>query len=167
MDFRALAEARYSVRAYRPDPVDETLLQKVLEAGILAPTACNLQPFRILVAATAGRETELRRVYRREWFVQGTYVIGIATVAGEGWVRKDGKNHAEIDAAIAFDHMTLAATDLGLGTCWIANFDTAAAREVFHLADGEVPMFFSPLGWPADPARPKLRRPMDQLVRRL
>ena len=61
----------------------------------------------------------------------------------------DGRSHADVDAAIVMDHLVLAAADLGLGTCWIAAFDPAAAREVLAIpAEGE-PMLFTPLGFPA------------------
>jgi nitroreductase len=69
MTFLDLARRRYSVRAYRPDPVPDDLLASVLEAGRLAPTASNRQPFRIIVVHTRGREAELRRVYDSECFV--------------------------------------------------------------------------------------------------
>ena len=63
MDFLELAKKRYSVRAYKPVPVEDEKLQEVLEAARLAPTACNLQPFQFIVIHTKGREADLRRIY--------------------------------------------------------------------------------------------------------
>ena len=96
---------------------------------------------------------------------QAPLVIAMCAVADEGWSRSDGKPYADVDAAIAMDHLVLAATGLGLGTCWIAAFDPAAAREVLGLPEGVEPVVFTPLGYPADEPREKKRRPMEDLVR--
>ncbi|MFO7696333.1 MAG: nitroreductase family protein [Anaerolineae bacterium] len=165
MEFLELIQERYSVRAYRSDPVEEETVQQVLEAARLAPTAANRQPFRLIVIATEGREEELQRIYAREWFTQAPLIICACTVLEEGWVRVDGKPYADVDVAIAMDHLILAARSLGLGTCWIAAFDPAAAREVLGLPDGVEPVAFTPLGYPADEPRPKKRKPLSDLVR--
>jgi len=167
MDFQELIRKRYSVRAYKPDPVEEEKLARVLEAARLAPTAANRQPFRVVVVATKGREEELRRVYGREWFTQAPLVLAVCAVPGESWVRKyDGWNAAEVDATIAMTHIILAAAAEGLGTCWIAAFDPQAAREVLGLPPEVVPSAFTPLGYPADTQPPRKRRPLSELVRR-
>ncbi|MDH4198236.1 MAG: nitroreductase family protein, partial [Candidatus Aminicenantes bacterium] len=70
---------------------------------------------------------------------------------------------AETDATIVTTHIILAAADLGLGTCWIANFDLAAAQEVLGLPKGVVPIAFTPLGYPDDSAPPKKRKPLADL----
>ncbi len=171
MTFLDLARRRHSVRAYRPDPVPDDLLAVVLEAGRVAPTAANRQPFRIVVVRTAGREAELRRIYDREWFVQAPLILCVCAVRAEAWRRTmyDGRSHADVDAAIVMDHMILAAADLGLGTCWIAAFDPSAAREVLGVPPEGEPMLFTPLGFssddPAGSARHVQRRPLEDLVR--
>jgi nitroreductase len=137
----------------------------VLEAARLAPTAANRQPFQIIVIHTAGREAELLRIYKRDWFVQPPLVLCACGVVEQGWVRVDGKPYVDVDVAIAMDHLILAAADLGLGTCWIAAFDPAAAREVLGLPEGVEPIAFTPLGYPADRPKRKRRRPLSALVR--
>ncbi|MFZ2053471.1 MAG: nitroreductase family protein [Candidatus Aminicenantales bacterium] len=164
MGFFELIRKRYSVRAYRSTRVEEDKLQKVLAAAILAPTAANRQPFRLIVIKTEGRQADLKRIYGRDWFVQAPLIICACAVKGESWVRRDGKNYAEVDATIAFDHLILAAHDLGLGTCWIAAFDPAAARDVLELPSELEPVAFTPLGYPADEWKPKKRRPASDLV---
>jgi len=164
MEFLELVKKRYSVRSYKSTAVEEEKVHKVLEAAILAPTAANKQPFRLIVLKTAGRESDLRRVYARDWFVQAPLVICACAVKGESWTRRDGKNYADVDTTIAFDHLILAAHDLGLGTCWIAAFDPAAAREVLKLPAELEPIAFTPLGYPADEWKPKKRRPASELV---
>ncbi len=166
MDLFDVIKRRYSVRAYRPDPVEEEKLQEILEAGRLAPTAANRQPFRIIVVRTAGRTEALARIYGRDWFTDAPLVLCLCGVEEEGWVRgKDDKSYIDVDAAIVMDHLVLAATALGLGTCWIAAFDPDAAREVLSLPDGVAPLLFTPLGYPADQPRPKQRKDLDDLVK--
>ncbi len=167
MEYLQLIERRYSVREYKSTPVEDEKLERLLEAARLAPTAANRQPFRLIVIPTKGREAELRRIYGRDWFTQAPLVIGICAVPAEGWSRKDGKNYAEVDATIAFDHLILAAHDLGLGTCWIAAFDPAAAKEILGLSEGEEPLAFTPLGYPADEWKPKKRRSLRELLKHL
>jgi nitroreductase len=165
MEFTELIKKRYSVRAYKADAVEEDKLRQVLEAARLAPTAANRQPFRIIVIHTAGREAELRRVYDRGWFVQAPLLLCACGIPAQTWTRSDGKNYNDVDVTIAMDHLVLAATDLGLGTCWVAAFNPAAARQVLGLPDGVEPVAFTPLGYPADQPRPKERKALSELVR--
>ena len=165
MEFSELIVSRYSVRSYKPDPVAKDKLYQILEAARIAPTAANRQPFRVIVLDNKGRKDELKRVYRADWLSDAPTVICVCMVPSEGWVRKqDNKNHDEIDAAIAMDHIILAATNLGLGTCWIAAFDPDAAREVFNLPENLVPVLLTPLGYPADEPAKKTRRPLEEIV---
>lgn len=165
MDFFEVISRRYSVRAYRSDPVEEEKVRQILEAARLAPTAANRQAFQILVIPTAGREKELGRIYGAAWFAQAPLVLGVCTFPKQAWTRKDGKNYADVDAAIVMDHIVLAATALGLGTCWVAAFDPVAAREVLGLPPEVEPVVFTPLGYPADSPKPKKRKELSELVR--
>ena len=165
MDFLELAKKRYSVRAYKPDPVEDEKLQQVLEAARLAPTACNIQPFRFIVIHTKGKEAELRHIYSASWFVQAPIVICACGIPSESWRRGDGKNYCDIDVTIAMDHLILAATELGLGTCWVGAFNPDAAREILKLPDDIEPIAFTPLGYPDDQPGYKGRKSLDELVR--
>jgi nitroreductase len=165
MNFSELIKQRYSVRAYKPEPVAEEKLQQVLEAARLAPSAANRQPFQVIVLQTAGRQEELRRIYHRSWFSQAPLVICVVGLPGEAWSRSDGQNYVYVDAAIAMDYITLAATDLGLGTCWVAAFNVEAARRFLRLPTEVEPVAFTPLGFPADQPKPKERKPLSELVR--
>ena len=166
MEYSELIAARYSVRAYRADPVEDEKLEAVLEAARLAPTAANRQPFQLVVMHTAGREEEIGKIYRRPWFVQAPLVIGVCAISSLAWVRESDRFNARlIDAAIVADHLILAAANLGLGTCWIAAFNVEAARSVMGLPEEAEPVIFTPLGYPADEPGPKVRKPLTELVR--
>jgi nitroreductase len=166
MEYSELIAARYSVRAYRPDPVEDEKLRAVLEAARLAPTADNRQPFQLVVMRTAGRAEEIGRIYARPWFVQAPLVVAVCAISSQAWVRESDRFNARlIDAAIVADHLILAATNLGLGTCWIAAFNVEAARSVLQLPPEAEPVVFTPLGYPADLPGPKIRKPLADLVR--
>ncbi len=161
MEYSQVIANRYSVRAYRPDPVEDEKLQAILEAARLAPTAANRQPIQLIVMQTRGRETEIGKIYRRPWFVQAPLVIAVCAVSSQAWVRESDRFNARlIDAAIVADHLILAATNLGLGTCWIAAFNVEAARSVLNLPADAEPVIFTPLGYPADLPGPKIRKPL-------
>ena len=165
MEYFDLINKRYSVRAYKPEPVEEVKLQAVLEAARLAPTAANRQPFQLIVIHTSGREADLQRIYRRDWFTQAPLIICACGVPRLSWVRDDQRRYLDVDVAIVMDHLILAATNLGLGTCWIAAFNSRAAREVLSLPEDIEPLLFTPLGYPADQAGPKERKSVSELVR--
>jgi len=139
-------------------------MDQVLEAARLAPTAANRQSFKIFVIKTASFKEELKKIYPREWFVQAPYIIGICGIPERNWIRRDGKNYADVDSAIVMDHMILSATDLGLGTCWIGAFDPDAARNFLNLSQDLEPIAFTPIGYPADESGIKNRKPIAELV---
>jgi nitroreductase len=166
MDFFEMIRERHSVRAYRPDPVEDEKLNLVLDAARLAPTAHNNQPFQVIVIHTNDRQEELRNIYHREWFVQPPLILCVCGVSSQGWIRGyDQRSYVEVDAAIVMDHMILAATALGLGTCWIAAFNSRAARDILQLPLEVEPLLFTPLGYSADQPKPKERKPLAEIVR--
>ena len=154
MKFLELVKSRYSVRAYKPDSVEDEKLQQVLEAARMAPTGSNRQAFQLVVVHTEGREEEMKRIYPRDWFSQAPVLI--CAVAAPDY---------KLNIGIVMDHLILAATELGLGTCWIGAFDRDAAREILSIPKGMEPIIFTPLGYPADEPGAKKRKDLDDLVR--
>ncbi len=165
MEFLDLVKSRYSVRAYKNDQVEDEKLEKILEAARLAPTAVNYQPFKLIVINTEGRKDELKRIYQAEWFSEAPLVIGVCCEPQNAWVRRDGKNFADVDATIVMDHIILAATSLGLGTCWIGAFDADAAKKILKLPENIETLVFTPLGYPADEIGEKKRKDISELVK--
>jgi len=165
MEFEDLIKKRYSVRGYQSREVEGEKLEKVLDAARVAPTAVNKQPFRLIVVKTEGREDELKTIYPAEWFTEAPLVICACAVKSESWTRRDGRNYVEVDIAIVMDHLILAATELGLGTCWIGAFDVEAARKVLKIPDDVEPLLFTPLGYPDAKPRGTGRKDLSELVR--
>jgi nitroreductase len=167
MKFIELAEKRCSIRGFKPEPVPEDVLNEILLAGNLAPTAKNLQPFHFIVVRDATALDGLATAYPAPFFREAPVVIVVCVESSKGWTRDrtDGKNYSEVDAAIATDHMTLAATDRGLGCCWIGAFDPVKVSAIMGLPKDIEPLAMLPIGFPNAAGREKQRKPLEELVR--
>ena len=164
MDFIELINKRYSVRGYQTTQVEDEKLAIVLNAACIAPTASNRQPFQIIVIHTPGKEYELLTIYDSSWFVQAPLILCVCGLPASGWTRKDSKQYLDVDIAIVTDYMILAATNIGLGTCFIAAFDAPNARKVLALPVDVEPILFTPLGFPDDIPGIRVRKNLEELV---
>ena len=167
IDFLSLARKRYSVRQYLPQAVEQEKLDFILECARVAPSAVNKQPWLFYVVQREEKKAELNRCYAREWFAQAPLCIVVCADYSEAWVRSsDGKNHADIDAAIAAEHICLAATSVGLGSCWVCNFDVDLCSQILGLPQNVRPVVMIPVGYPSVSDVPdKNRKSIDEIVR--
>lgn len=153
MDFLELAKARFSVRSFSERPVEQEKLHSILEAGQVSPTACNLQPQKILVLQS---EDALEK-YRRCTVCHFNAPLAILTCydTSASWTREyDGKSSGDIDAAIVTTHMMLEAASLGIGSTWVMHFIPEAIREEFQLPEQYEPVSLLAMGYPAEDAQP-------------
>lgn len=170
MNFAELSAQRYSLRKFSDRPVEDALLQQVLEAGRNAPTAHNNQPQRIFVLQSP--EAMAKADACMGCHFHPPVLLAVAYDPAAAWNREDdGKNHGEIDATIAVTQMMLQAADLGLGTTYVGMFDPEKLTAAFPEMAGLVPIAMPPLGYPAEGAHPARlhtdRKPMEQLVKYL
>lgn len=170
MNFLELCDARYSVRSYTPQPVEREKLEYILNAARLAPSAVNFQPWYFIVVREEENREKIQECYHRDWFKSAPCYIIICSDHTQSWKRKvDGKDFGDIDASIAVEHISLAATSLGLGTCWVCNFDPALLKNNFGIPQDIEPIAILPVGYPAEePASAKTtktRKPMTDIVR--
>ena len=170
MDFKALSAARYSLRKFSTQPVEQEKLDLILEAGRNAPTAHNYQPQRIFVLQTP-EALEKADACSGAHF-HPPVMLAVACDPAVSWKREtDGKDHGEIDAAIAVTQMMLQAADLGLGTTYVGMFQPDKLLEAFPEMAGTCPIALLPLGYPAEGARPARlhtdRRSLEELVKYL
>ena len=166
MDFKDLAQRRYSVRSYQSTPVDRELLLKVIGAALLAPSAVNFQPWKFVVVTDPELLAQLHGCYHREWFKTAPACIVAIGDHDKGWHRPtDGKDYTDMDVAIAVDHLMLAATEIGLGTCWICHFNAEKCAEIFDLPANFEAIAMIPIGYPNSETIPeKKRKTLDQTV---
>jgi nitroreductase len=113
---------------------------------------------------------KLAGTYNRDWFRQAPVILVFLGDHSQGWKRGDGKDHTDIDIAILTDHITLAATEQGLATCWICNFDAMKCRQILSLPDHVEPIAYLPVGYPArstdSNARHLVRKTLEEVVRK-
>jgi nitroreductase len=167
--FNTLARQRFSSRKYLNQPVEEDKLIKVLEAGRIAPSAANKQPWIFYVIRDDKNRSTISSAYHRDWLKHAPVIIVACADHTKAWIRSDGKDHCNIDLAIAIDHMTLQAAELGLATCWICNFNPVRCKEILNLPDHMEPVAIIPLAYPEDSADPNrhitARKPLSDIVR--
>lgn len=167
MEFLELAKKRYAVRKYKPDKVEEYKLNKILEAGRVAPTGADRQPQRLIVVR---EEAMLKKLSKGASIYGAPLAIIVCADHGSSWKRPyDGKDIAEIDVSIVTDHMMLQAVELGLGTLWICYFDPEIIKREFNIPHNIEPVNILIAGYPdceaASPDRhDKTRKPIGQIV---
>ena len=166
MEFLELARNRYSERNFSSAPVEEEKLYKILEAGRVAPTACNNQPQRFFVLKS---KEALSKAAKLTHTYHAPLVILVCYIAAEAWRNpRDGFCSGDMDASIAASSMMFEAEDLGVHSIWLRGFDSAAVQTAFDLPAGTVPSLMLALGYPGDGAAPfKLheeREPMEEFV---
>lgn len=165
MDFAQVISRRFSVRSYTNQKVDRSLILEILEAARLAPSAVNFQPWHFIVITEQENLTDFQEVYQRAWFKEAPACIVVCSDHSKSWKRKsDGKDFADVDVAIAIDHLVLKATDLGLGTCWVCNFDVELVRKKLQLPNHIEPVALIPFGYSTSEAPPKSRKPLEEMV---
>lgn len=169
MDFLSLVSNRYSIRGYdQKKTVEKEKLLRVLEAGRIAPSAANRQPWTIVVVQSPEMLQALTTVYPARWFADAPVVLVVKGRKSEAWHRKtDDYCAIETDLTIIMDHLILAATAEGLGTCWIAAFDEIKLRQILKLTDDEVVFAMTPIGYsPGNEVvtRPKTRKTLEEIT---
>ena len=165
--FASLVDSRHSCRRYKDTPVGRDLIRTVLDTARLAPSACNRQPWSFIVLeGDEGREI-CSRAYDREWIREAPAFIIVCGHHDDAWHRPfDGKDHTDVDVAIATEHICLTATTLGLGTCWVCNFDPEKLNADLHLPAGVEPVAIIPIGYPGydEKAPARKRKELDEIL---
>ncbi len=130
MDLYEVIRTRRSIRAYKRNSVEEDKLQRILDAAKLAPSAANRQPVHFVVVKNDEVKQRLKDAYSQRWFFTAPIIICACAITDKAWKRNDGKEYVDVDVTIAMDHLILAASAEGLGTCWIAAFKPEIVKKV-------------------------------------
>lgn len=169
MEYSELIRTRESVRNYDPEkPVPKEILERILEAGRIAPSARNNQPWKFLLISSPEMLANVKACYQREWFRDAPHVLVVIGLKDQAWVRSyDGHNSVETDAAIAMTHIILAAENAGIGACWIEAYNPEMLRNVIKPTENQIIFGITPLGY----TRPgyqksmmKKRKPLNEVV---
>ena len=168
MDIYTIMRTRRSVRHYRPDPIPQEVLDRVLDAARIAPSGSNRQPTRLIVVRDPEIKEQLVPLCHDQAFIATAPVVVVACGRDLHYNRGEwmGDYAMIVDVSIAVDHLTLAARAEGLGTCWIGSFSNAKLKEFFGLPDDVNVVALTPLGYPeGDPfTDPEGRLPLEEFV---
>ena len=156
--------------------MEKEKLDYILECVRLAPSAVNKQPWRFHIVCKEEEKAWLQQCYDRDWFKTAPMYVIASVLHDEEWVRADGKHHGDIDIAIAVEHLCLAATEQGLATCWVCNFNAVQCKELFGLPENEEPAVLIPLGYAAErqqagdgtsgtEMKPKNRKATEEIIK--
>ena len=164
MDLYVAIKSRYSARSYLNKPVEKEKLDRILDAARLAPSGSNRQPWKFVVVRDAETRKKLVPVCSNQEFVGQAPVVIAAVGLMPDRIMSCGVPGDPVDVAIALEHVALAATAEGLGTCWIGSFHQDRIRALLGVPANAKVVEVMTLGYPADHPRPKIRKPMKELV---
>lgn len=167
MDFLELSKNRYAVLHYQEKPVPDDLLRKIVEAGVSAPTACNLQPQKIRQICSDADKEKLNRVVPSRYYVPAAFLVCYDKT--KCWTRKlDGKSSGEIDAAIVTTHMMMEAASLGLGSIWVMYWNPDTMKSEFELPPQYEPVALLIVGYADKRIAPHkehfIRKPIEEVM---
>jgi len=153
MEFEKLIADRYSVRKFKKDNIEQSVVDKILDAGHKAPTGCNNQPQRIIVVNNEASMSKLRKCTKCHFDAPAAMIV--CYNVDESWVRPyDGALSAPVDGAIVATHMMLEAHNQGVGCCWVMHFNPEALKETFSIPENVNPLAILIMGYPDDESEP-------------
>jgi nitroreductase len=148
VEYTELLKKRRSIRKYLASPVSDNDIKNVLEAARLAPSWGNRQCWQFIVVKEQGTKEKIAGE-NRKWISEAPVIIAAcADPSASG--RKPGMDYFMLDVGIAFEHLVLAAANLGLGTCWIGAFDEEQVKVALGVPGDIRAVAFTPLGYPAE-----------------
>ena len=170
MEFNTVLQRRYSCRSFSAIAVEQEKVDRILEAGRIAPTAVNKQPVHVWAVSCPETLEAIKGVTRSNYGAPLILVVGCRP--GDAWVRRyDGKNGAEVDASIVATYLMLAAENEGLATLWVGSFDPALLKGILPGAEGYELIAMINVGYPADGSAPSAmhgnRVAMEEFVTKL
>ena len=168
MDVFEAIKGRRSIREFKSEPVKDEDLQKILDAGRLAPSAGNCQPSELVVVKEPSVKRRLAAAALEQTFIAEAPVVIVVCANLPRTSRRYGRRGQELyclqDTAAATQNILLAAYSLGYGTCWIGAFDEGAVADVIQVPSGVRPVAIIPLGRPVENPSPPQRRSLDDIV---
>lgn len=166
MEYYEVIKKRKSIRKYKPDPIPDDVLNRILDAGRMAPSAKNYQPWHFIVIREPEMKKKVAEACVNQLFIAEADVI-ICGCAFEkiAWGRMGNYMAAwPHDLSIALEHIILAATNEGLGTCWIGKFDEKMVKDLLQIPEAVRVVALTPVGVPAEEAKERGRLNLEDIV---
>ncbi|OGY21880.1 MAG: nitroreductase [Candidatus Woykebacteria bacterium GWB1_45_5] len=167
MEFQKLLKERHSIRVYQDKPVEEEKLNQILEEARSAPSAGNLQAYKICVVKDKKAREKIAEAANQEFVAQAPVVLVFLqdpNQSSQKYNRRGEELYSLQDATIACAYAQLAAADLGLGSVWVGAFDEEEVAKIIGVPSNLRPIAILPIGYPAEKPAAKSHRPLDELV---
>ncbi len=163
MDFGKLIKKRYSCRNYKDKGIEQEKLKTVLQAAQYAPSAHNSQPWKIIVVDDNRLKEKLSQAASQPFIAQASLILACVSTDPNEMMSCQVPSYP-VDCAIAMDHLSLQATEIGLATCWIGAFDQDKVKKILNIPKSNKVVILMPLGYPADSPGKKQRKSLDELT---
>ena len=166
MEFYDVIKKRKSIRKYKPDPIPDDVLNRILDAGRIAPSAKNYQPWHFIVIKDPEVKKRVAEASRgQHWMADADVIVCGCALMDVAWGRMGGyMSSFAVDLSIALEHMILAAANEGLGTCWIGAFDEKQVKEVLQVPENVRVVALTPIGYPAQEAKDRGRKDLKEII---
>jgi nitroreductase len=165
MEFYDVVKSRKSIRAYKDEPIAPDALRRIGDAVNFAPSACNIQPWCFRIILNREVRTSICSCYKNEWLKKAPAIVVALGNRDVAWKRLDGSSIIDVDIGIAMEHLVLAATAEGLGTCWICAYDVSRMNSVLGILPPWEVIAISPLGKAAENPESRKRKPISEVFR--
>lgn len=165
MEFYDVIKKRRSIRGYKSDAIQAESLERISEAVNLAPSACNRQPWNFRIVINPELREKICECYTADWLKQAPAIAVAIGNADECWKRLEGTPIIDIDIAIAMEHLVLAATAEGLGTCWICAYEVEKLNKALNIISPWSVYAITPIGYPDAPPRELERKASDEVFK--
>lgn len=165
MEFYDVIKKRRSVRKYRKDKIPEDVLKRILEAGRIAPSAKNIQPWKFIVIKDEEIKKKVAEACKKQlWMADADVIVCGCAIEEIAYGKMGGyMSSYPVDLAIAMDHIILAATNEGLGTCWIGAFDEKEVKKVLNIPEDIRVVALTPIGYPAEEPKDRGRKTFEEV----
>jgi nitroreductase len=162
MELMSIIQNRHSIRKYKPDPISQNDLNMILEAARLAPSCGNQQCWKFIVVTNEYLKRTIGKICSLNWLAQApAIIVGCADPSKSGV--KGDQEYYMLDIGISLEHLILAATNLGLGTCWVGVFNERLLKQTLHVPKNIRVVALTPLGYPNEKPRPTTRKSLDEM----
>jgi len=155
---------RKSVRGYLEKKIPEDFLLEIMEAARLAPSASNRQPWKLVFVKDKKLRQQLIPASRNQSFIGEASVVIAGCATNINHIMPNGVHSYPVDLAIALDHISLQAAELGLGTCWIGAFNQEKVKKILHITDNVTVVCLMTLGYPAGDGFKSSRKPLEEII---
>jgi len=164
MEFYEVIKKRRSIRKFKNEKIPDEMLERILESARLAPTWANMQGVRFIIIDNPEQLEKIKDAIGQNWTKSAPYFITVCIEPRKSGKNKNGLEYFMVDAAICMEHIILAATNEGLGTCWIGYFDEDKIKQILNIPKKVRVIALTPIGIPDQEPKTQERKKLEEIV---